>query len=403
MTFRRFAPSHCLALVALVGCTRRAPTPSPPPARREPAVDVPAVRDVLAAQRDTAVDAAAETSLTRFSSVSINEGAACGIRADGRVLCWLGNESHWAPPGEIARQAPVPRGPFFVDGMEGAEALCANSNMLCARLRSGEVRCRASVDASDGASDYEPKVLNAGRVVDVPPGSTLSTDCLIVHPDGTRHEVRRPVGLAGVWREGPLRRPIRECELRDGSPLCVGDNSAYTSPPLLANARTRTFTREAPSTLFGLRDVREVAFAWGHACAVLVDGSARCWGRNLGGELGTGDTRSRATPVPVVGLSEVRALRLSSDLALSCAIRTSGEVWCWGSSNNNLFGVEGVTSRLTPTAIPGLTEVIELTVERDFACALKRDRTVWCWGDSAYGATPERLPPWQLRPVSIAP
>ena len=54
---------------------------------------------------------------------------------------------------------------------------------------------------------------------------------------------------------------------------------------------------------FGL-SAGAVAIATGyvHTCALLADGSIKCWGDNGLGQLGTGDTTNRNTPTCVVGL-----------------------------------------------------------------------------------------------------
>ena len=41
---------------------------------------------------------------------------------------------------------------------------------------------------------------------------------------------------------------------------------------------------------------------WWHTCALLTVGTVNCWGYNLYGQLGTGDTTNRLTPTAVVGL-----------------------------------------------------------------------------------------------------
>jgi len=36
-----------------------------------------------------------------------------------------------------------------------------------------------------------------------------------------------------------------------------------------------------------------IAAGWVHTCALLDDASVKCWGNNLGGRLGVGDTNTR--------------------------------------------------------------------------------------------------------------
>jgi alpha-tubulin suppressor-like RCC1 family protein len=67
--------------------------------------------------------------------------------------------------------------------------------------------------------------------------------------------------------------------------------------------------RASPVAVVGLS--RAVAIAPGnhHACALLVDDSAGCWGDNFFGQLGIGATSNgSSSPVSVVGLSGVTAI-----------------------------------------------------------------------------------------------
>jgi alpha-tubulin suppressor-like RCC1 family protein len=94
----------------------------------------------------------------------------------------------------------------------------------------------------------------------------------------------------------------------------------------------------------GLQGVTAVAAGWEHSCAVLNDGTVRCWGANDQGQLGDGTNEDRSEPVPVVGVSG--AVGLTLGLEHSCAWTREGEVWCWG---RNDFGQAGQSEGVDPS------------------------------------------------------
>jgi len=96
-----------------------------------------------------------------------------------------------------------------------------------------------------------------------------------------------------------------------------------------------------------------------HSCARRAGGSVVCWGYNYSGELGDGTTTSRLTPVAVSGLSD--AVELSAGGLHSCARRAGGSVVCWGRNSEGELGDgtmgDGTTTRrLTPVAVSGLSD-----------------------------------------------
>jgi alpha-tubulin suppressor-like RCC1 family protein len=55
-----------------------------------------------------------------------------------------------------------------------------------------------------------------------------------------------------------------------------------------------------PTLVPGLANVKYTALGEYHGCAVLSNGTMRCWGWNYDGDLGDGTTTDRLTPVPVL-------------------------------------------------------------------------------------------------------
>jgi alpha-tubulin suppressor-like RCC1 family protein len=116
------------------------------------------------------------------------------------------------------------------------------------------------------------------------------------------------------------------------------------------------------------------------SCALVGDGTAKCWGSNGYGQLGTGDGAEHATAAPVVGLSGLKMLA-SGDYH-ACALGFDGVVSCWGGL---------LEDRRLPLAVPGLSDIVMIAAGGSHNCALRRDGTVWCWGHHFDGSVPEPI------------
>jgi alpha-tubulin suppressor-like RCC1 family protein len=58
---------------------------------------------------------------------------------------------------------------------------------------------------------------------------------------------------------------------------------------------------ERLSIAFAVTNAISVGAGWGHSCALLKDGSVRCWGLNYNGQLGNGTTADSHVPTTVAG------------------------------------------------------------------------------------------------------
>lgn len=134
------------------------------------------------------------------------------------------------------------------------------------------------------------------------------------------------------------------------------------------------------------------------ACAVLPDGTMRCAGRNNDGQLGSGVTGiDQPTPGAVLGVANAADAALGDHHA--CARIRDGSVRCWG---GNVSGELGNGTNIgSPIAVtPAVTNVSSLCLGQAFTCALRSDNTVMCWGSTAsYGLA---SPPSSNTPIRVA-
>jgi alpha-tubulin suppressor-like RCC1 family protein len=86
--------------------------------------------------------------------------------------------------------------------------------------------------------------------------------------------------------------------------------------------------------------VTQVVMGIDFACALLSDGTVRCWGDNSNGQLGQGpaDVMARLAPTPVQGLPGAVASIGAGDLHACAIMKKDGAVWCWGSNADHQLG-----------------------------------------------------------------
>lgn len=234
-------------------------------------------------------------------------------------------------------------------------------------------------DRLDGGAEAGPPdggtIANDGGTDGGDAGATRS---VVEIAAGTAHVCARfSTGALKCWgwnNYGQLGQPDREN--RGDSP---GEMAALADVPLPA-------------------PVRRVWAGGDHTCALLLDDTVRCWGRNDYGQLGQGDTLHRSgVELPTLKPVEVPPGRVIRDMALgrdhTCALLDNQRVACWGS---NAFGQLGIGSTanvgdalgemgpaLTPVPVDLLA--VQLTAGAFHTCAIFDDKSARCWGYNGYG------------------
>jgi alpha-tubulin suppressor-like RCC1 family protein len=186
--------------------------------------------------------------------------------------------------------------------------------------------------------------------------------------------------------------------LTNGLGQCWGLNTSGQ----LGNGTIASVTPIAVATL---QNAVEAVAAWqgDYSCALLSDGTAKCWGANGSGQLGDGSTSARNLPVSVSGLEG--AVHLTAGNVHTCALSRYG-AYCWGLNANGQLGDGTTTQRTTPVSVWDLGEgVTSIAAGYRHTCAIPWDGTPHCWGQNnagqiGDGTTTQRL---TRTPVSSFP
>jgi alpha-tubulin suppressor-like RCC1 family protein len=145
-----------------------------------------------------------------------------------------------------------------------------------------------------------------------------------------------------------------------------------------------TTTRNTGGQVSGLVDAASISAGVGHTCAIRIDRTVVCWGYNRYGQLGDGTTTNATTFRVVSGLTDIQ--QISAGDLHTCALLADSTIACWGDNTGGQLGGGLTSPKLVPTVVPGLgTGWLQVSAGRLHTCALRSDGTVWCWGTSFLG------------------
>lgn len=304
--------------------------------------------------------------LTDLAQVVGGVSFTCARGSAGAVFCWGFNNRGQVGADVGDEQVLVPNA---VREVSDAVEIVAGAAWVCARLRSGSVRCWG--DNAYGQHGYG----FTGETRPTPTTVFDLTDATQVSAKGFHVCARRATGEVSCWGANSVG--------------AVGDERVG-----------RTFAR--PNPVRDLRDVQEVRVGGAHTCARLTSGQVLCWGDNLYRQLGTTELLQRtSTPRLVEGVSNI--VELAAGLRHTCARDTLGAVWCWGRDDLGQLGDGTPTNSLgeLPTRVVGLSDAVQIVAGNDFNCARRRSGAVYCWGEATFGGLGDGVSVRSATPVAV--
>jgi hypothetical protein len=151
------------------------------------------------------------------------------------------------------------------------------------------------------------------------------------------------------------------------------------------------------------RYAKEIYTFTAHTCAILDNNSTKCWGQNTYGQLGYGDTSNIGNSPGQMGDNldpidlgtGLYATKLAGGLDYTCALLNNGSVKCWGRNRRGQLGKDNTTSLgINPGEMGDALTAVDLGTSRtaidiiglhETVCVQRDNNTMICWGRNNNG------------------
>lgn len=298
----------------------------------------------------------------------------CAVDADGATFCWGTGPYLQNGTGFTMERAPV-RLPIAAASQVDATLYNACAVMgqavYCWGLNdNGQVGPFDTTKRNDFHGPQLVPLTGTAPIRDI----ALSQATFVLRADGMLESwgANPPLGRASPLFPDPYAAPIavtgvtnvdlmadRACFTAGGHGYCWGavlpDPNDVLPPSVnLTDALPEAVSTPEPvvqiaTTMNLVKDDLGTPIGQPHRwCAVGVSGNVYCWGVNASGQAGDGTQQHAYAPVKVLGLPGPAAqVRTTPDA--TCALLTSGKIYCWGS---NYYGQLGNGAIRQPSLTP---------------------------------------------------
>ncbi len=267
-----------------------------------------------------------------------------------------------------ARCAALPTVAATVNHLDSPLQIAAGDSATCMVGTSGRVFCWGLNDLGQLGSDVMGQS-------DTPTLVQNLTDAVAVAVGGAHACAIRQNGHVVCWGSNGQVPPAGSTDVLGPGQLGNGTNLDSVTPVEVT----------------GLTDVTQIVAGVGHTCALrkvggAATGSVLCWGGNFYGVLGNGTTTDSNVPVSV-GVVGSDVVAIDSQRAHTCALRSNGQVFCWGGNIDYELGDSATGGEVVPTPAPvqGISDALEVVTSGFHTCVRRATGAVVCFGINTYG------------------
>ena len=389
-------------------------------------------------ERSTTVASGEGYTCADFSIYGSNIGPAQGGLGT-QLWCWGSNT--WGNLGDNSSITNGTNLPFYIRGTDGSyntvsagryffcdSAICWGHNVNSS-ISAGNVPDGQSVQRTDLGSSPEKLDLGEAHACAIVSDDTNgNVACWGGNWDGQLGDASRIDSATAnkVWLGGELSIDVssgssHSCAVRDDHSLwCWGGNSAYqlgsgTIPNGFDYPQDELSAIQVELDSQGNSgegyQFSEVSAGLSHTCAIMENGSVRCWGDNEYGQLGNGDTGSvndSRLSIPVDLGAGRTAMSVDTSYSHTCAVLDDYSLKCWGSNDHGQLGDNTTVDRFAPVMViesssvewapdpsngtvgdddssGSIRAIPTVSTGYSHACALSSNGTVHCWGANNMG------------------
>ncbi len=319
---------------------------------------------------------------TQALRLAAGRAVTCWIDDRDHLQCWGDNEGGTVAPGDPQAEISTPNDPF------GEPVVAVDlSRHACAASEMGPIECWGDpVPGCEGeptpcCTEAVPRIAVSQQAICVAQDDQIRC----CSDDEGPGSAVAPVGIATHLAAGR----DYACAVIDGAVQCWGDPG-----PWIGVDGYQPDDTPSPVELGGAT-ATEVVIANQTTCAI-ADGRVYCWGNDDCDELGGVDGDGGPAPLDIADGGSIVALE--AGFGHLCALTAQGQVWCWGeddvgqasgqtvvSGDCSVGNIDMPGSTVAPHPIPIGQTVSSIAAGSRHTCALRTDGQITCWGSDSHG------------------